>query len=73
MTTVNLNNKDIQLVLDALEALYENLQYENITDDELINTQKDISSVIAKVLNSEEQTDYEIEHALLINESEHNK
>jgi hypothetical protein len=50
---LNLSQAEINLICDALEELYDNLQYENITDQELRDQQKAISKIIGKMLKEE--------------------
>lgn len=44
---------ELSLICDALEELYDNLQYNNITDQELRDQQKAISALVGKVLQAE--------------------
>jgi hypothetical protein len=50
-----LSQKEINLVCDALEELYDNLQYNNISNSELRDQQIAISKIIGKMLKEEIQ------------------
>lgn len=53
MAVFNLSTKEVQLVLDALEERYDNLQYEDISNSELRQQQIAISKLVAKLLKDE--------------------
>jgi hypothetical protein len=44
---------DLNLICDALEELYDNLQYNDIDNNELILQQKRISKLVSKILLTE--------------------
>jgi hypothetical protein len=50
---IELSTKEVQLLCDSLEELYDNLQYENISDSELRKQQIAISKLVAKLLEDE--------------------
>jgi hypothetical protein len=48
---MRLNQEELNLLCDSLEEMYDNLQYENITDEELKTQQMKISKLVGKLLN----------------------
>ena len=52
---LNLSQAEINLICDALEELYDNLQYNNISDSELRDQQIAISKLVGKMLKEEIQ------------------
>jgi hypothetical protein len=44
---------ELSLICDALEELYDNIQYYNITDQKLRDQQQDISALMGKILQEE--------------------
>jgi len=54
MLKLELSNKEINLICNSLEDFYDNLQYNNLSNQMLKKQQIDISKLVTKLFNEPE-------------------